>query len=206
MLLHRWAGIGVLCSADFFQACFALTSAQVFSCTDLITDLEHFYNSIMELLNDMEEKGEVDQLMAWWNQWVIYVMIVILLTKTTARYFLCTLMSNTFHLRAVHFLGFVWSVWSTMKGMMFLAAGLTDGMMGFLMHLYSFSRYFYSAAMLFVTLSPLLWLRGWSWMGHSTFNLFYGWTIIAINCPYLGKVTKMTRDAIMMVHIYSLSQ
>ncbi|KIM59747.1 hypothetical protein SCLCIDRAFT_27139 [Scleroderma citrinum Foug A] len=53
------------------QACFALTLAQVFSHTDLITDSECFYTSIMELLNDPEEQGEVNQLMAWWNQWVV---------------------------------------------------------------------------------------------------------------------------------------
>ena len=51
----------------FLKARFALTSAQVFSRTDLVTDSEHFYNSIMELLDDPEERGEVDQLMAWWN-------------------------------------------------------------------------------------------------------------------------------------------
>jgi len=52
----------------FRQAHFVLTSAQVFSHTDLVTDSERFYNSILELLNDPEERGEVDQLMAWWNQ------------------------------------------------------------------------------------------------------------------------------------------
>ncbi|KAL4063283.1 hypothetical protein V8B97DRAFT_2026475 [Scleroderma yunnanense] len=42
------------------QACFALTLAQVFSCTDLMMDCKCFYNSILELLNDPDEKGEVD--------------------------------------------------------------------------------------------------------------------------------------------------
>ncbi|KIM57124.1 hypothetical protein SCLCIDRAFT_54708, partial [Scleroderma citrinum Foug A] len=50
------------------QAHFALTSTQVFSHADLITDSECFYNSILELLDDPEERGEVDQLMAWWNR------------------------------------------------------------------------------------------------------------------------------------------
>ena len=54
-------------SLTFFQAHFALSSAQVFSRTDLVTDSEHFYNSILDLLDDTEEKGEVNQLMAWWN-------------------------------------------------------------------------------------------------------------------------------------------
>ncbi|KIJ59551.1 hypothetical protein HYDPIDRAFT_100521 [Hydnomerulius pinastri MD-312] len=50
------------------SARFALTSAQVFSRTDLVTDLERFYNSILELLEDPDEAEEVDQLMTWWNR------------------------------------------------------------------------------------------------------------------------------------------
>ncbi|KIM50120.1 hypothetical protein SCLCIDRAFT_34632 [Scleroderma citrinum Foug A] len=50
------------------QAHFALTLAQVFLCTDLVTNSEHFYMSILELLDDPQEKDEVDQLMTWWNQ------------------------------------------------------------------------------------------------------------------------------------------
>ncbi|KIM64067.1 hypothetical protein SCLCIDRAFT_115978, partial [Scleroderma citrinum Foug A] len=51
------------------QACFALTSTQVFSHMDHVTDSEHFYNSILELLEDPEEKdAKVNQLMTWWNQ------------------------------------------------------------------------------------------------------------------------------------------
>jgi hypothetical protein len=42
--------------------------AQVFSHTDLVTDSEHFYNTIIELLNDPEEKEEVNQLILWWNR------------------------------------------------------------------------------------------------------------------------------------------
>ena len=54
------------------QARFALTSAQVFSRTDLVTDSERFYDSIMELLDDPEEMEEVDQLLTWWNRYVLY--------------------------------------------------------------------------------------------------------------------------------------
>ncbi|KAL4079110.1 hypothetical protein J3A83DRAFT_4356101 [Scleroderma citrinum] len=36
--------------------------------TDLVTDLECFYSSIVKLLNDPDEKEEVDQLMTWWNR------------------------------------------------------------------------------------------------------------------------------------------
>ena len=49
------------------QARFALTSTQVFSRTDHVTDSEHFYSSILKLLEDPEEKDEVNQLMMWWN-------------------------------------------------------------------------------------------------------------------------------------------
>lgn len=35
---------------------------------DLVIDSECFYNSIVELLEDPEEREEVDQLMIWWNQ------------------------------------------------------------------------------------------------------------------------------------------
>ncbi|KAI6005570.1 hypothetical protein EDD15DRAFT_2154631, partial [Pisolithus albus] len=36
--------------------------------TDLITDSERFYSSIMELLDDPDESDEVDQLITWWNR------------------------------------------------------------------------------------------------------------------------------------------
>ena len=49
------------------KTCFALTSAQVFSRTDHVTDSERFYNSILELLDDPDEKDKVDQLLTWWN-------------------------------------------------------------------------------------------------------------------------------------------
>ena len=56
---------------DLLQACYALTSAQVFSCTDLITDLECFYTSILNLLGDPDEKDEVDHLLMWWNRYEV---------------------------------------------------------------------------------------------------------------------------------------
>lgn len=58
----------MLCLSDILQTRFALTSAQIFSRTDLVTDSEHFYSSIIELLDDPDEKEEVDQLMTWWNR------------------------------------------------------------------------------------------------------------------------------------------
>ncbi|KAF8835889.1 hypothetical protein BDN67DRAFT_992297 [Paxillus ammoniavirescens] len=44
------------------QARFALMSVQVFSRTDLVTDSKRFYTSILNLLDDPEEKEEVDLL------------------------------------------------------------------------------------------------------------------------------------------------
>jgi hypothetical protein len=40
----------------------------VFSRTDTVTDSERFYNSVLELLEDDDEKEEVQELMIWWNR------------------------------------------------------------------------------------------------------------------------------------------
>lgn len=45
-----------------------MSSVAVFSRSDLITDSERFYNTIIELLYDAEEKKEVDELLSWWNR------------------------------------------------------------------------------------------------------------------------------------------
>ena len=45
---------------------------QVFSQTDLVTDSERFYDSILELLDDLEEMEEVSQLLTWWNRYALY--------------------------------------------------------------------------------------------------------------------------------------
>jgi hypothetical protein len=58
-----------LLSSALPQVWFALSSAQVFSRTDLTTDSERFYSSVLELLDDPEEKDEVDQLLVWWNRY-----------------------------------------------------------------------------------------------------------------------------------------
>jgi hypothetical protein len=33
-----------------------------------VTDSERFYNSVLELLEDDDEKEEVQELMIWWNR------------------------------------------------------------------------------------------------------------------------------------------
>ncbi|KAL4079701.1 hypothetical protein J3A83DRAFT_4356436 [Scleroderma citrinum] len=50
------------------QVQFSLMSSPVFSHTDTVTDLEQFYNSLLELFEDPDEKQEVDELLVWWNR------------------------------------------------------------------------------------------------------------------------------------------
>ncbi|KAG1739740.1 hypothetical protein EDB19DRAFT_1895445 [Suillus lakei] len=46
---------------------FSLSSLSVFSCTDMVTDSENFYHSILDLLEDPDESEEVGDLMMWWT-------------------------------------------------------------------------------------------------------------------------------------------
>ncbi|KIM50704.1 hypothetical protein SCLCIDRAFT_34060 [Scleroderma citrinum Foug A] len=66
------------------QVRFSLTSAQVFSQMDLVTDSKCFYNSIDELLNDPEEKDEVNQLLTWWNRYGPISVVTPLTSSTYA--------------------------------------------------------------------------------------------------------------------------
>ena len=49
------------------QLRFALSSSSVFCRTDTATDSERFYNSILDFLDDPDEKDFVDELLDWWN-------------------------------------------------------------------------------------------------------------------------------------------
>ncbi|KAG1804018.1 hypothetical protein EV424DRAFT_1474520 [Suillus variegatus] len=49
------------------QVQFSLSSSSVFSCTDMVTDSENFYHSILDLLEDPYESKEVGKLMMWWT-------------------------------------------------------------------------------------------------------------------------------------------
>ncbi|OBZ70778.1 hypothetical protein A0H81_09007 [Grifola frondosa] len=51
------------------QVRFALSSSQVFSRTDTATDSERFYNSILNVLTDVEEIEQINDLLAWWNRY-----------------------------------------------------------------------------------------------------------------------------------------
>jgi hypothetical protein len=55
-----------------YQVRFGLSSSPVFSRTDLITDSEAFYASVITLLEDPEEQDEVRQLLAWWDRSVTH--------------------------------------------------------------------------------------------------------------------------------------
>ncbi|KAF9455727.1 hypothetical protein BDZ94DRAFT_1179339 [Collybia nuda] len=50
------------------QARFALTSCPTFTRSDTVTDLERFYNSVLDFLEDPDEQEEVKSLMVWWNR------------------------------------------------------------------------------------------------------------------------------------------
>ncbi|GBE89789.1 hypothetical protein SCP_1701140 [Sparassis crispa] len=52
------------------QVRFALSSSPVFSRTDTATDSERFYNSILDLFEDVDEQEEVNELLLWWNRQV----------------------------------------------------------------------------------------------------------------------------------------
>ncbi|KIM80552.1 hypothetical protein PILCRDRAFT_526373 [Piloderma croceum F 1598] len=52
------------------QVRFALSSSSVFSRTDTVTDSERFYNSVVDLFEDVEEQEEVNELQTWWNRQV----------------------------------------------------------------------------------------------------------------------------------------
>ena len=50
------------------QAQFALSSSSVFSRTDLVTNSERFYNSVLDLFDDIDEREEINDLLMWWNR------------------------------------------------------------------------------------------------------------------------------------------
>lgn len=50
------------------QARFALASSPTFTRTDTVTDSHRFYTSMLDLLEDPDEKKEVDELFVWWNR------------------------------------------------------------------------------------------------------------------------------------------
>lgn len=56
------------------QVRFGLCSTTTFSRTDSVTDSETFYNSLLDLLEDVEEKKEVQELLDWWNRQFLFIV------------------------------------------------------------------------------------------------------------------------------------
>ena len=69
------------------QARFALTSSSVFSRSDTTTDSERFYGSVLQLLDDPEEKAEVDDLLMWWNRYAFDMFYDLALTILLSQIF-----------------------------------------------------------------------------------------------------------------------
>jgi len=55
------------------QLRFSLSSSSVFCRSDTSTDLERFYESVFDFLNDPDEKEDVADLMNWWNWWLFSI-------------------------------------------------------------------------------------------------------------------------------------
>jgi hypothetical protein len=49
------------------QARFALSSSSVFCRSDTSTDSERFYDTVLEFLDHLDEKDDVNDLLLWWN-------------------------------------------------------------------------------------------------------------------------------------------
>ncbi|TFK17409.1 hypothetical protein FA15DRAFT_605120, partial [Coprinopsis marcescibilis] len=47
----------------------SLSLSQTFCRSDIVTDSERFYDSLMDLLEDLEEQADVHLLVAWWDRW-----------------------------------------------------------------------------------------------------------------------------------------
>jgi len=63
-----------LLTKTHLKARFALSSSATFTRSDLVTDSERFYNSILLLLEDPDESEEVNDLFVWWNRFVVYAV------------------------------------------------------------------------------------------------------------------------------------
>ena len=72
MLQLRYEDVisAMLCRAHMrlFQARSALCSSTIFSRMDTVTDSECFYNSVLKLFEDADQKEEVGELLVWWNR------------------------------------------------------------------------------------------------------------------------------------------
>ena len=51
-----------------------LSSSSVFRSTRTTTDSELFYNTVLDFLDDPDEKPSVDELLDWWN-WSVHIWL-----------------------------------------------------------------------------------------------------------------------------------
>lgn len=68
-----------------WQLRFALSSSSVFCRTDTSTDSERFYGTVLDFLDDPDEKDNVDELLDWWN-WYVCPWLQDILSKLTLSY------------------------------------------------------------------------------------------------------------------------
>ena len=95
---------------------------------DLTTDSEWFYNTILELLDDLDKKDEVDQLMIRWNWYAPSFLQQQVLMIPIAKCFPCMLMLNACPWGTVPWLGFIKSVQrSGTEWMLRLCEAITPG-------------------------------------------------------------------------------
>jgi hypothetical protein len=66
----------------------------VFSRTDTVTDSETFYHSLLDLLEDPDELGEVTGLLLWWNRYFAYFLQCSNTYRDLVRYFQLHLLLN----------------------------------------------------------------------------------------------------------------
>jgi hypothetical protein len=71
----------------------------VFSRTDSVTDSERFYNSILELFDDVDEREEVDDLLVWWNRYNSNMVTVYSPDKFIGKFFQAIHRRNALSLR-----------------------------------------------------------------------------------------------------------
>ncbi|KAG2030863.1 hypothetical protein BDR03DRAFT_936543 [Suillus americanus] len=64
------------------QVWFLLSCSSVFSCTNMITDSDNFYHSILDLLEDPDENEKVADLMMWWTRFMMHLNHTSKLTLT----------------------------------------------------------------------------------------------------------------------------
>lgn len=80
-----------------------------------MTDSERFYNSILDLLDDPEEKDEVDQLLMWWNRYDSVGLIEHLIAFIVGKCSLFTWRTSVCHLKTALSRGFDKSAQGTMR-------------------------------------------------------------------------------------------